>query len=62
MGTGEDVGVDHRCLHALVPQKLLDGADVVAILKEVGGVAVAERVWGERLVIPARRAACLTAR
>ena len=33
----EDVGVDHRRLDVLVAEQLLDGADVVAGHKQVGG-------------------------
>jgi hypothetical protein len=45
----EDVGVDHRRLHALVAEELLDGPDVVAVHQEVGGEGVAEGMAGRRL-------------
>ena len=45
----EDVGVDHGGRDILVAQELLDGADVVAVLEQVGGEAVAKRVWGDGL-------------
>jgi hypothetical protein len=35
----EDVGIDHRGGDVLVAEQLLDGSDVVAVLKEVGGEA-----------------------
>lgn len=38
----EDAGVDHRRAYVVVTEKLLDGADVVAVLQQVGG----ERVTG----------------
>ena len=40
----EDVGVDHGGGDVLVAEQLLDGADVVAVLEQVGGEAVAEGV------------------
>ena len=36
----EDVGVDHRRLEVAVAEELLDGANVRAVLEQVGGVAV----------------------
>ena len=33
----EDMGVDHGCFDILVTEQFLDGADIVAILQEVGG-------------------------
>ena len=44
------MGVDHGGLDVLVPQKLLDGADVVTVFEEVGGKTVAEGVRGDGLV------------
>jgi len=38
------VGVDHGGAHILVAEQFLDGADVVAILEEVGGKRMAEGV------------------
>ena len=32
----QDVCVDHRRGHVLVAQQLLDGADVIAVLQQVG--------------------------
>jgi hypothetical protein len=32
------VGVDHGGLDVLVPEEFLDGADVVAVLEQVGGI------------------------
>jgi len=40
----QDVGVDHRRLHVGVPKELLDGADVVAVLEQVRGERVPQRV------------------
>ena len=34
----KDVGVDHGGLDVLVAEQLLDGADVVAALEQVGGI------------------------
>ena len=44
VAAGKDVCVDHGRLHALVAQELLHRPDVVAVLEEVGGVAMAERM------------------
>lgn len=41
------VSVDHRGLHVLVPQQLLNRADVVPRLQEVRGERVSERVTGD---------------
>ncbi len=46
----EDVGVDHGGFDVFVSEEFLDGADVVAILKEMGGEAVAEGVRGNAFV------------
>ena len=43
----EDVGVDHGGADILVPKKFLYGADVVAVLKEVGGKGMAEGVGAD---------------
>jgi len=43
----EDVGVNHGGLHVFVTEEFLDGADVVAVLEEVGGKGVAEGVGGD---------------
>ena len=40
----QDVSVDHRRAHIAVPKKLLDGADVVAILQQVCRKRVSQRV------------------
>src|SRR5262245_43355879 len=45
----EDVGVDHGGIHVGVAEQLLNGADVVALLQEVSGEGVAQRVAGGRL-------------
>jgi hypothetical protein len=47
----EDVGVDHRRANVVVSKELLDGADVVTLLQEVGGKTNGAscgrwRVWG----------------
>lgn len=36
--------VDHRCLQARVPQQLLNDANVVACLQEMGSIGVAKGV------------------
>jgi len=36
----QDMGVDHGGADAAVAQELLDGADVVSVLQEVGGEGV----------------------
>jgi hypothetical protein len=45
----ENVGVDHGGRDILVAQQFLDGADVVAVLEQVGGEAVAKDVWDDGL-------------
>lgn len=40
----EDVGVDHRGLHVRMCKELMDGADVVAVLQEMRGERVPQRV------------------
>jgi len=40
----EDVGIDHRGADVLVAEQLLDGADVVALLQQVGGEGVPQPV------------------
>lgn len=42
--TIEDVGVDHGGFEIFVAEEFLDGANVVARFKEVGGETVAEGV------------------
>ena len=46
--TVEDVGVDHRGPQVPVAQELLDGADVVTVLQEMGGEGVPEGVATRR--------------
>jgi hypothetical protein len=41
------VGVDHGGFHVFMPEKLLDSADVVVVLQQVRGEAVAEGVAGD---------------
>jgi len=45
----QDAGVDHRRFHVLMAEQLLDGADVVVVLKQVGGKAMAEGVGTDGL-------------
>ena len=45
----EDVRVDHGRLHAAVAEQLLDRADVVAVLEQVGREGVAQGVGGHAL-------------
>ena len=47
--TVQDMGVDHGGADVLVSEELLDGADVVAVLEEMGGEGVAEGVAGDAL-------------
>jgi hypothetical protein len=47
--TVEHVGVDHGGLDILVTEELLDSPDIVTILKQMGGEAVAEGVGSYRL-------------
>jgi hypothetical protein len=44
------MGVNHGGLHVFVAEKFLNGADVVAVLKQVGGEGVAEGVRGNVFV------------
>jgi len=46
----EDVGINHRRFHILVPQQLLHGADVVAVFEQVGSEGVAEGMGGDVFV------------
>ena len=45
-----DVRIDHRGFYVLVPQQLLDGADVCAGFQQVGGEGMPEGVAGDALV------------
>jgi len=45
----EDMGVDHSGFDVGVAEEFLDGANVVAVLQEVGGEAVAEGVGADAL-------------
>jgi hypothetical protein len=47
--TVEHMGVDHRGLHALVPEELLHGPNVVAVHQKVRGKGMAQGVAGRRL-------------
>jgi hypothetical protein len=58
----EDVGVDHGGRDILVARELLDGADVVAVLEQVGGEASANVCAVTGLAMSALRAASRTAR
>lgn len=44
------MGVDHGGFDVFVPEAFLEGADVAAVLEEVGGEGVAESVRGDRFV------------
>ena len=46
----EDMGVNHRCFHVLVPEQLLHRANVVAAFEQVGGKTVAEGMATDRFV------------
>ncbi len=46
----EDVGVDHGGLEVFVAEQVLDGADVVTALQQVGGKGMTEGVAGDALV------------
>ncbi len=48
----QDMGVDHRGAHILVPQELLDGPDVVAIFEQMGREGVTNRATGSRFGQP----------
>jgi hypothetical protein len=37
----QDMGVDHRCRHIIVPEQLLNGADVRAALQQMRGKRMA---------------------
>ena len=43
----EDVGVDHGGFDVFVSEKFLDGANIVAVLEEVGSKGVAEGVCSD---------------
>ena len=44
------MGIDHGGLDIFVTEKFLDGADIVAVLEEVGGEGVAKGVRGNGFV------------
>jgi len=44
----QDMGVDHRCADVFVAKKFLDGADIIACLKQMRGKGVAEGVATRR--------------
>ena len=46
----EDMGVDHGGFYVFVPEKLLNSADVVSVLEEVGCEGVTEGVRGNVFV------------
>jgi hypothetical protein len=46
----ENMGVDHGGFDILVPKQLLDSADIVAILEEVGGEGMPEGVGGDKFI------------
>ena len=48
----EDMGVNHRRAHVAVPEKLLNRADVVAILEQVGREGVTKAMTRGRLGNP----------
>ena len=48
----QDVGVDHGGADIMMPEKLLDGADVIAILQQMGGKGMPEAVAGGPLLHP----------
>lgn len=50
----EDVGVDHGRRHVAVAEELLDGADVVTALQQVGGEGVAKGMATGTLVDASR--------
>jgi hypothetical protein len=58
----EHVGVDHRRGDVAVAEELLDGSNVVAVLQQMGGEGVTERVRTGALAEAARRAASFIAR
>ena len=56
----EDMRVDHGRRDLLVPEELLDGPNVIPCYEQVGGEAVAQRVWTDGFATPAwRAAACM---
>ncbi len=48
----EDVGVDHRSFHVLMPEEFLHRADVVAGFQEMSGEGMAEGVGGDVFIDP----------
>ena len=45
----QDVGIDHRRLHVLMPEQFLNRADIIAIFQQVRGERVSQRVAAHRL-------------
>ena len=57
----KDVGVDHGGGNIVVPEQLLNGADIGSALKQVGGEGM-PKVWALMCFVrPARRTATLIA-
>ena len=48
-GPVEDVCVDHRGAHVLMPQEFLQGADVRPAFEQMRGEAVSQGVWSDGL-------------
>jgi hypothetical protein len=50
--TLEYMGVDHSGFDILVPKQLLDSADIVTVLEQVGGLWLMAEGGGERQFLP----------
>ena len=61
-GPGEDMGVGHRGADVPVVEELLDGADVVAILQQLGGEGLPEGMARGGLGAPGAAARLLAPR
>lgn len=48
----ERMGINHGGFDTLVPKQFLHGADIVAVLQEVGGETMPEGVGGDGFVYP----------
>ena len=46
----ENMCINHGCTYILMPQKLLDGSDIIPILQQMGSKGMPESMTTDRLV------------
>ena len=54
LANGCDVEVDHRCGQICMAQVLLNESQIDTGLKQVGGIAMPQRMRGDTAVLPAK--------